>query len=140
MSEDAPLPGKIGAIVAGPPRSIFFESQEDQMLDTARRTVVATIAVALIAAAPAVVSQAHAQESQSFQGELVNVDIQARTIDVMTADGKGVQFQFTDETKVTGTQDSVAGLATAKNARVTVRFTQKGETRTATEIQVEPAK
>lgn len=109
------------------------------MLFTAKRTVVAVMAVALIAVAPVVVSQAHAQEPQSLQGELVNVDTQAKTIDVMTADGKGVQFQYTDETKVSGAQGGVAGLATAKNARVTVSFTSKGAMRIATQIQVEPA-
>jgi hypothetical protein len=45
---------------------------------------------------------------------------------------------YTDETKVTGAQDGVAGLATLSGREVTVQFTMKGADRVATSIDVAP--
>jgi hypothetical protein len=113
------------------------------MMYTAPRTVITLIAVALmvlvVGAAPFAASQEPAQEPAPIQGALVSVDTEAMTITVMTADDMTVLFQYTAETKVTGGQESVAGLATTKDARVTVRFTEKGDTKIATEIEVQPA-
>jgi hypothetical protein len=42
------------------------------------------------------------------------------------------------KTEVTGAKEAVAGLATMKGTRVTVHFTEAGNIKTATRIQVEP--
>jgi hypothetical protein len=81
---------------------------------------------------------AQAQQPAPIQGQLVKVDSEAKTLDVMTADGKTVMFQYTDATKVTGAQDSIAGLATSKNVNVTVQFAEKGTAKIATQIEVSP--
>jgi hypothetical protein len=99
------------------------------------------IAVAVLAVLTAnLAAQQQQQQPAPIQGQLVKVDTQAKTLDVMTADKKTVLFQYTDDTKVSGAQESMAGLATAKNVNVTVRFTEKGSTRIATEIAVQAAR
>jgi plastocyanin len=82
---------------------------------------------------------APSQQQLQVQGSLTAVDTDAMTITVGIADGQTVQFRYTDETEVSGAQDSIAGLATTANAMVTVTFTEEGETRTATRIEVQPA-
>ena len=82
---------------------------------------------------------APSQQQLQVQGQLMAVDTEAMTITVNIAEGQSVQFRYTDETEVSGAQDSIAGLATAANAMVTVTFTEEGETRTATRIEVQAA-
>lgn len=76
----------------------------------------------------------------TLEGELVRVDTMARLIVVKTADGKEEQLAYTDSTKVSGAQKSVAGLANSTPAQVSVRFTGSGSNRVATEITVREAK
>jgi hypothetical protein len=75
-----------------------------------------------------------------IQGELANVDAAAKTITVKVADGSEMQFAYNDKTEVTGAKDGVAGLATAKNSRVTVHFNDEAgaKTKLATRIIVQP--
>ena len=79
-------------------------------------------------------------KSAQVQGELANVDAAAKTITVKVADGSEMQFAYTDKTEVTGAKDGVAGLATAKNSRVTVHFNDEAgaKTKTATRIVIQP--
>jgi hypothetical protein len=85
--------------------------------------------------------QQRAQAPSPVQGELTSVDPDKKTITVKTADGD-MQFAYTDNTDVSGAQKGVAGLAAAKNARVTVHFTEDAQTKAkvATRIIVEAKK
>jgi len=76
----------------------------------------------------------------TLEGELVRVDTMARMIVVKTADGKEEQLAYTDSTKVSGAQKSVAGLANPTPTQVSVLFTGSGSNRVATEITVREAK
>jgi hypothetical protein len=70
-----------------------------------------------------------------FQGELTRVDTNAKTIWVMGAEGKEMDFQYNEETQIVGAEGSVEGLATQSGTPVKVHFDKK--TRTAYAIEVE---
>jgi hypothetical protein len=75
-------------------------------------------------------------------GDLTNVDTTAKTLTVKSAEGSEVTFKYTDATEITGAKDGAAGLATMKNAKVTVHFTEdsKDQSKTATRVIVQMAK
>jgi hypothetical protein len=79
-------------------------------------------------------------KSAQIQGDLTNVDAAAKTITVKVADGSEMQFAYNDKTEVTGAKDGVAGLATAKDSRVTVHFNDEAgaKVKQATRIIVQP--
>jgi len=76
-----------------------------------------------------------AQASQTASGELTDVDAKAATITVKTATDE-MKFRYDDQTKVTGAQKGVAGLATMKGAQVTVNYKKEGSNNIATSIDV----
>jgi Cu/Ag efflux protein CusF len=76
-----------------------------------------------------------AQASQSASGELADVDAKAATITVKTAT-EDMKFRYDDQTKVSGAQKGVAGLATMKGSQVTVNYKKEGANNIATSIDV----
>jgi hypothetical protein len=137
--------GRVGedAIAKKTMRTVFLAKAREakgevHMRKTAVRAILAltVVGVMVFAASAATVS---AQESRSIQGELIQVDTDAQTLVVRGEDGMPMQFQYTDETEVSGAQDSIAGLASEQNARVTVHFTEEDGARKATRIEVQPA-
>jgi hypothetical protein len=111
-------------------------------------------ALALVIATPASVSaQTPAPAAQTpsqppekaqmlkspVEGELVSVDTTAKRITVKPATGADLTFTYTETTEISGAQKDAAGLATAKDAQVTVHFTEDAKTkaRTATRIVVQ---
>jgi hypothetical protein len=112
-------------------------------------------AVALVLATPVSVSaqtppptpQAQAQppaaqQRSPVEGDLVSVDAKAKTVTVQPASGAEQVIAYTDKTEISGAQKDAAGLATMKDARVTVHFTEDAKTKakTATRIIVQPKK
>jgi hypothetical protein len=87
-----------------------------------------------LAPAPA---QAQAQ-TQTAQGELLDVDAKANTITIKTTAAE-MTFRFNDETKVTGAQKGVAGLATMTGSQVIVQYRKDGQANIATSIEVRGA-
>ena len=79
-------------------------------------------------------------KSQPITGDLVRVDTDTKMLTVKTETAE-VQFAYNDNTKITGAKDA-AGLATLKEGRVTVHFTENADTKAklATQIIVEPRK
>jgi hypothetical protein len=82
-------------------------------------------------------SAALAQKTEPAKGQLRSVDATKKTLSIQ-AGGSDQTFMYTDETKVTGAQGGVAGLATLSGREVTVQFTMKGADRVATSIDVAP--
>jgi hypothetical protein len=70
------------------------------------------------------------------RGELLKVDISARTIVVRTEQGAQMLFSYTDDTKVTGAENGVVGLAAMAGTYLTVQFLRKSEMNIATHIDV----
>lgn len=83
---------------------------------------------------------AQSQAQAVAQGELVRVDAKASTLIIKAADGAQMQFRYTEQTKVTGSDESVAGLATMTGAHLTIRYTQQQQDKVATEIAVQKSK
>jgi len=94
------------------------------------------------APAPAPASQAAQAMRSPVEGDLVSVDTDAKKITIKPLTGADLSFTYTDKTEITGAQKDAAGLATVKDGRVTVHFTEDAQTKvkTATRIIVEPKK
>jgi hypothetical protein len=88
------------------------------------------------AQAPASPAQAQAQKPESAKGELKSVDTAKMTLTLAS----GQTFLYDAQTKVTGAQGGVAGLASMSGREVTIQFTTKGADRIATSIEVAAAK
>lgn len=73
------------------------------------------------------------------EGELVSVDTTSKRITVKPTTGADLTFTYTETTEISGAQKDAAGLATAKDAKVTVHFTEDAKTkaRMATRIVVQ---
>ena len=99
---------------------------------TTRRALLVLAAVALMVGVMPVL----AQEPSVAQGQLVRVDANAKTIAIRTPQGTQMQFSYTDDTKVIGADESVAGLATMAGADLTVHYTKKQQDNVATQIEV----
>ena len=79
---------------------------------------------------------AQAQEqTQTVQGELQDVDGKANTLTIKTQTGE-MTFSYNEQSKVTGAQKGVAGLATMTGSQVTVIYRKNGQTNLATSIDV----
>jgi hypothetical protein len=99
---------------------------------------VTAVVLSVAGVATAQTQDAPAEQPSSIQGELVAVDLEAKTIDVMVGDQR-VQFAYTDATEVVGAQEGIAGLETLENARVIVHFMEADGKKTATRIEVSQA-
>ena len=90
---------------------------------------------------PAATGQAQPLRSP-VEGELVSVDTEGKKITIKPLTGADLSFTYTDKTEISGAQKDAAGLATMKEGRVTVHFSEDAQTkvRTATRIIVEPKK
>jgi hypothetical protein len=98
--------------------------------------LVSLVAVSLGAQAPPAAPPAQqAPAAATAQGELVSVDVAAKTLVIKPTSGQNMTFSFTDETKITGA-NSPAGLATMEGSQATVKYTTKDRVQTATEIAI----
>lgn len=73
----------------------------------------------------------------SLKGELVKVDTNTKMLTIKTDEGETETIAYNDETRVTGAQTGIAGLANQTNTKVTVKFMGLGPARVASEIVVE---
>jgi hypothetical protein len=74
-------------------------------------------------------------QTQTAQGELLDVDGKANTFTIKTQTGE-MTFRYNDQTKVTGAQKGVSGLATMTGSQVTVMYRKEGQINLATSIDV----
>lgn len=91
-------------------------------------------------AAPA--AQAAQPLKSPVEGEIVSVDTEAKKITIKPLTGADLSFTYNDKTDISGAHKDAAGLATMKEGRVTVHFTEDAQTKvkTATRVIVEPKK
>ena len=91
---------------------------------------------------PAAPAQAAQPLRSPVEGELVSVDAATKKITLKPLTGADLSFTYNDKTEISGAQKDAAGLATMKEGRVTVHFTEDAQTkaRTASRIIVEPKK
>ena len=105
--------------------------RENCMQTTKRALFVLAAVLLMLGAKPAV-----AQEPSIAEGQLLRVDANAKTLVIRTADRTQMQFIYTDDTKVTGADDSISGLATMTDAAVTVSYMKKQQDNIAIKIEV----
>jgi hypothetical protein len=89
---------------------------------------------------PAAGEQAPQPLRSPVEGDLVSVDADAKKVTIQPASGAELVIAYTDTTEISGAENDAAGLATMKDARVTVHFTEDAQTKakTATRIVVQP--
>ena len=94
------------------------------------------------APAPAPAGQAAQPLRSPVEGDLVSVDTATKKITIKPLTGADLSFTYNDKTEISGAQKDAAGLATMKEGRVTVHFSEDAQTkaRTATRVIVEPKK
>ena len=92
--------------------------------------------------APAAQERAPQALKSPVEGDLVTVDSTAKQITIKPLTGADLVFTYTDKTEISGAQKDAAGLATLKEGKVTVHFTEDAQTKmkTATRIIVAAAK
>jgi hypothetical protein len=101
--------------------------------------VVATVLL-MLGVMPARAQEPRAQEPSIAQGQLLKVDANAKTLAIRSTQGAQMQFSYTEDTKVVGADQGVAGLATMSGADVTIQFVKKGQDNVATQIEVHQKK
>lgn len=77
-------------------------------------------------------------KTQRAQGELLSVDTTASLLTIKTEDGSKLEFQFNDQTEISGAQDEVAGLATSEGSQIAVEYKTEGGHNVALRITVSP--
>jgi hypothetical protein len=77
-----------------------------------------------------------AQKAESAKGELKSVDAAKMTLTLAS----GETFQYNEQTKVSGAQGGVAGLASMSGRQVTINYTTRGADKVAIAIAVEADK
>ena len=107
---------------------------------TGKRTLLVLAAVLLMVGVMPALAQDRAPEPSVAQGQLLKVDATARTIAIRSAQGAQMQFSYTEDTKVVGADQGVAGLATMSGADLTIQFVRKGQDNVAMQIEVREKK
>jgi hypothetical protein len=82
----------------------------------------------------------NAPQLKSAEGELSRVETRNQLLWIKTADGKEMEFAYTDQTKVEGTGGSVEGLANMSGSFLKIQYHNQGATNVAVQIQVQPKK
>ena len=86
--------------------------------------------------APASQERAPMALKSPVEGDLVAVDATTKTITIKPATGADLVFTYSDKTEISGAQKDAAGLATVKEGRVTVHFTEDAQTKAKTATRI----
>ena len=92
-----------------------------------------------VATAGPIGSRRSAARETTISGELMRVNPDTKMFTVKAATGE-IQFEYSDQTVVTGAQKTVAGLATMSGEQVTVSFRAESGANIATKIEVREKK
>ena len=79
-----------------------------------------------------------APAKKTFDGQLMKVDVDMKTIEVRGIDNRDMRFLYTDQTEIVGAQNGVQGLAGTLGTRVKVEYTERSGIATASKIEVVP--
>jgi hypothetical protein len=81
-----------------------------------------------------------AQDLESAEGELMQVDTRVGTLDVKTSAGATMTFRYNAQTRVSGANKSVPELASMTGAMVTVQYRKDGTENVATSVIIRSAR
>jgi hypothetical protein len=79
---------------------------------------------------------AQAQAEKVFQGQLTNVDANAKLISVKGAGNMEMAFALTDTTQIVGSEKDVQGLAGKTGSELKVTYRDAAGKHTATRIEI----
>jgi len=77
-----------------------------------------------------------AQQEKAFQGTLVKVDPEAKTLTAKDAQNKEMVFHYTEKTEVIGSENTVQGLAAKAGSPLIIEYTTAGANNIATRIEM----
>src|SRR5215471_12473166 len=77
-----------------------------------------------------------AQQEKAFQGTLVKVDNDAKTLTAKDANNKEMVFHYTEKTEVVGSENSIQGLAAKAGSPLIIEYTAAGGNNIATRIEM----
>jgi uncharacterized protein YdeI (BOF family) len=98
--------------------------------------VVFAFASHAFAAQNAVPKAPAAQQEKAFQGTLVKVDSDAKTLTAKDANNKDMVFHYTDKTEVVGAENTIQGLAGKSGTKVNISYSVEKGANTATRIEI----
>ena len=77
-----------------------------------------------------------AQQEKAFQGTLVKVDNDAKTLTAKDAQNKEMVFHYTDKTEIVGSENTIQGLAAKAGSPLIIEYTAAGGNNIATRIEM----
>jgi len=78
-----------------------------------------------------------APQAETFQGQLMKVDANAKTLSVKGAGDAEMLFQYNDRTQIVGPQKDIEGLATQTGTQLRVTYREAGpDSHIATKIEI----
>lgn len=77
-----------------------------------------------------------AQQEKAFQGTLVKVDADAKTLTAKDAKNQEMVFHYTDKTEVVGSENSIQGLAGKPGTQLNITYSVERGNNTATRIEM----
>jgi hypothetical protein len=102
-------------------------------------TVLMAVATSFVLAQAPAQPPAQTAQAQTFQGSLVKVDPEARTITAKATDNKEWQFSYTDQTEVVGPEKTIQGLAGKSGTSLKISYMVERGANRATRIEMLPA-
>jgi hypothetical protein len=76
------------------------------------------------------------QQDKAFQGTLVSVDSDAKTITAKDANNKEMKFLYTDQTQIVGSEKTVQGLTGKSGSKLTITYKVERGANNATRIEL----
>jgi hypothetical protein len=98
--------------------------------------VLAFASYTFAAQAPAPKAPPAAQQEKAFQGTLVKVDSDAKTLTAKDASNKEMVFHYTEKTEVIGSENTVQGLAAKSGSKLNITYSSQGANNIATRIEM----
>jgi hypothetical protein len=77
-----------------------------------------------------------AQQEKAFQGTLVKIDSDAKTLTAKDASNKETVFHYTDKTEVVGAENTVQGLAAKSGTKLNITYNVEKGANNATRIEM----
>jgi hypothetical protein len=105
-----------------------------------KRNLIGAVVVLLVACLAAYAIQAPTAPAakKTFDGQLLKVDVETKTIEVRGTDNRAMRFLYTDQTEIVGAQNGAQGLSSTLGTRIKVEYTEKSGIATASKIEVLP--
>ncbi len=107
------------------------------MTNISRLLLVAVLMVATYNAAQ-ITTPTPSAEDRVFQGTLLEIDSDSKTLTAKGADNKEIMFHYTENTEIVGSENGVQGLAGKSGSDLSVTYNVDQGTNKATRIEIVP--